>query len=173
MKKKTAALVLVLAILGIAAGCGEKKEESKKTEDTNTQQEFVLTNKEGKVVAVDEKNLDKYMTLGDYKNMEVDVEPKKTITEEDVDAFVEVQMVNKYAPVEVTEDRAVQEKDTVNIDYTGYMDGEAFEGGSAKGDDLIIGSGGFIEGFESGLIGHKKGEEVTLDLTFPENSVWS
>lgn len=169
MKKKVAALVLALTVLSIAAGCGEKKEDSKKTEDTNTQQEFVLTNKEGKVVAVDEKDLEKYVTLGDYKNLEMDVEPKKTITDEEVDAFIELQMINKYDPVEVTEDRAVEKNDTVNIDYTGYLDGETFEGGSAQGDDLLIGSGQFIEGFEEGLIGHKKGEEVTLDLTFPEN----
>lgn len=169
MKKKMAALVLALTILGIAAGCGEKKEDSKKTEDKGTQQEFVLTNKAGKVVAVDEKNLEDYMTLGNYKNLEMDVEPKKKVTEEDVDQFIEAQMVNKYAPVEVTEDREVKKNDTVNIDYTGYMDGKTFEGGSAKGDDLRIGSGSFIEGFEEGLIGHKKGEEVTLDLTFPDN----
>ena len=49
------------------------------------------------------------------------------------------------------------------------MDGEEFEGGSATGDDLLIGSGSFISGFEDGLIGHKKGEEVTLDLNFPED----
>ena len=56
---------------------------------------------------------------------------------------------------------------SVNIDFTGYMDGEEFEGGSAQGEDLRIGSGSMIEGFEDGLMGHKKGEEVTLDLTFP------
>ena len=78
-------------------------------------------------------------------------------------------LLNQYEQVEVTEDRAVQKEDTVNIDYTGYMDGEEFEGGSATGDDLLIGSGSFISGFEDGLIGHKKGEEVTLDLTFPED----
>src|SRR5699024_3182806 len=61
------------------------------------------------------------------------------------------------------------ENDTVNIDYTGYLDGEAFDGGSAQGQDLLIGSGSFIDGFEDGLIGHKKGETVSLDLTFPED----
>ena len=77
-------------------------------------------------------------------------------------------LLKKYKPVEVTEDRAVQQDDTVNIDYTGYMDGEPFEGGADTGADLLIGSGQFISGFEDGLVGHKKGEEVTLDLTFPD-----
>lgn len=169
MKKKIAVLVLTLAVLGLAAGCGSKKEENKKASGSESAQEFVLTNEEGKVVAIDEKDMEKYVTLGNYKNLEVETEPMRAVTEEDVDTFIELTMVNKYAPVEVTEDRAVQKNDTVNIDYAGYKDGVAFEGGTAKGTDLIIGSGGFIDGFEDGLIGHKKGEEVTLDLTFPED----
>ena len=65
----------------------------------------------------------------------------------------------------------VKEGDTVNIDYTGYKDGEAFEGGSTNGAgaDLTIGSGMYIDGFEDGLIGHAVGETVDLNLTFPEN----
>lgn len=65
----------------------------------------------------------------------------------------------------------VKEGDTVNIDFVGYIDGEAFEGGDTKGNgcDLTIGSGQFIDGFEDGLIGHTVGEEVTLNLTFPES----
>ena len=65
-------------------------------------------------------------------------------------------------------DRAVQYTDKVNIDYVGTKDGVAFDGGTAQGQELVIGSNQFIDGFESGLIGAKKGDEVTLDLTFPE-----
>jgi trigger factor len=68
---------------------------------------------------------------------------------------------------EVT-DRSVQEKDTVNIDYTGYIDNEEFEGGKASAQDLKIGSDQYIDGFEDGLIGHNIGETVTLNLTFPK-----
>ena len=59
---------------------------------------------------------------------------------------------------------------TVNIDYTGYIDGETFQGGSTEGygTDLTIGSDSYIDGFEDGLIGHKVGETVDLNLTFPE-----
>ena len=63
----------------------------------------------------------------------------------------------------------VRDGDVVNIDYVGRIDGEEFDGGSDEGYDLIIGSGMFIDGFESGLIDHKVGETVTLELTFPEN----
>ena len=73
--------------------------------------------------------------------------------------------------LDTTEGREVRDGDTVNIDYTGYKDGEAFEGGSTNGAgaDLEIGSGTYIDGFESGLIGKKVGDTVDLDLTFPEN----
>lgn len=63
----------------------------------------------------------------------------------------------------------MQDTDKVNIDYAGTKDGVAFDGGTAQGQDLVIGSNTFIPGFESGLIGAKKGEEVSLDITFPEN----
>ena len=62
----------------------------------------------------------------------------------------------------------VEDGDTVNIDYVGKLDGEEFDGGSAEGYDLEIGSCTFIDGFEDGLIGHEIGEKVTLDLTFPD-----
>lgn len=167
MKKKLAILLLALGILGMAAGCGKDKEDSKKTED-NKQAEESLTNEDGLVVAVDVENIEDYVKLGEYQNLEVTEQPKPEVTEEVLENNIHYLLVNNYKPVEVTEDRAVQQDDTVNIDYTGYMDGKEFEGGADTGADLRIGSGSFIDGFEDGLIGHKKGEEVTLDLTFPD-----
>ena len=174
MKKRIVTLLLTLTILGLAAGCGEKKSEEDKKETTKTEQaaeeEFVLTNQEGKVVAADVENLAEYITLGEYKNLEVEEKfPKQKITDEDVENSIHYNMLRAVKQVEVTQDRPVKNEDTVNIDYTGYMDGKEFEGGSAKGENLLIGSGQFISGFEDGLIGHKKGEEVTLDLTFPQD----
>jgi trigger factor len=66
---------------------------------------------------------------------------------------------------------SVAEGDTVNIDYTGYIDGVAFDGGSTDGygDDLEIGSGDYIDGFEEQLIGHYVGETVEVEVTFPED----
>lgn len=167
MKKRTAMLLLSLSLLTLAAGCGTKEEDSTKTEETAQEESFELTNDEGKVVAADIENLEEYVTLGEYKNLEVEEAPKQKITDEYLEEYIHNVMVSQ-TPVEVTEDRAVQEDDTVNIDYTGYMDGETFDGGSAEGTDLRIGSGSFISGFEEGLVGHKKGEEVTLDLNFPD-----
>lgn len=88
------------------------------------------------------------------------------MTDEEVDAQIQ-QLLNSSAEyLEV--DREAQLGDQVNIDYKGMKDGVAFDGGTAEGYDLVLGSNSFIDGFESGLVGAKKGEEVTLNLTFPD-----
>lgn len=104
------------------------------------------------------------ITLGDYKGIPVTVtEPE--VTDEEVDAQIQ-QLLNSSAKyVEV--DREAKLGDQVNIDYKGTKDGVAFDGGSAEGYDLILGSNSFIDGFESGLVGAKKGDNVSLNLTFP------
>lgn len=180
MKKRIIMAVLVLSLMTAVTGCGKDKDGDAKESDTKTEAsqgsdaaddgaeeetQETPTNKDGNVVAADVDDISKYVTLGEYKNIELE-EEKTEIADSDVDEYINQQLV--YQPEEITEDRGVQENDTVNIDYTGYMDGEEFEGGSATDSDLLIGSGQFIEGFESGLIGKKKGEEVTLDLNFPD-----
>lgn len=169
MKKKIITLFLSVCVLGLAAGCSDKEENQDRENTAQETEEESIVNEDGLVVAVDVDNLEDYVTLGEYQNLTVEEEPKAEVTEEDVDSYIERQLINNYDPVEVTEDRAVQENDTVNIDYAGYLDGEAFDGGTAQDQDLLIGSGSFIDGFEDGLIGHKKGETVSLDLTFPED----
>ena len=103
--------------------------------------------------------------LADYSKIEVE-ELDDTVDEELVDARIqeEVQKNKVLKPVE----RPVEEGDIVNIDFEGYKDGVAFEGGKAEGHDLKIGSKSFIPGFEEGLVGKEKGQEVDLELTFPE-----
>lgn len=108
-------------------------------------------------------NLEDYITLGAFPNVEYDQEKLDSLTKEVYDALCEENKTTQ----EVT-DRAVQDGDTVSIDYEGKIDGETFEGGSATGSSLEIGSGTFIPGFEDGLIGKNIGETVDLNLTFPE-----
>ena len=171
MRKKIVLLLLSVSMLGFGAGCSDKEATDKGNTENVVQEaeEESVVNSEGLVVAVDTENLENYMTLGEYRNLTVEESPVEETTDEDVDEYIERQMTDNYSPVEVTEDRPVQENDTVNIDYAGYQDGEAFDGGTAQDQDLRIGSGRYIEGFEEGLIGHKKGETVTLNLTFPED----
>lgn len=82
-----------------------------------------------------------------------------------------VEDISDSGNLNTTEGVVVQDGDTVNIDFTGYIDGETFEGGSTNGagTDLVIGSGGYIAGFEDGIIGHSVGETFDLNLTFPED----
>ena len=93
--------------------------------------------------------------------------PVAEVTEEDIDNIIEV--FRKQQGEWQSVDRAAKEGDKVNIDYTGTKDGEAFEGGSAEGSDLELGSGRMIPGFEDGIEGLKAGDETVLALSFPED----
>ena len=93
--------------------------------------------------------------------------PAAEVTEEDVDNIIEV-FRKQQGSMEVVE-RAAAEGDTVNIDFAGTRDGEAFEGGSAEGTDLELGSGRMVPGFEDGIVGMSAGDEKTVALTFPED----
>ncbi len=114
-------------------------------------------------------NLTDYVTLGEYKGLTVEV-AAPAVTDEEVEQYMQYISSSMKATIEVT-DRAVQDGDTVNIDYSGKRvdTGEVFEGGTAEGYDLTIGSHSFIDGFEDGLIGAEIGETRDLNLTFPEN----
>lgn len=112
-------------------------------------------------------NASDYVTLGEYKGLKVELEPAE-VTDEELQDEVRYNVQLADALEEFTEG-AVEMGDTANIDYEGKLDGVAFDGGTAKGYDLIIGSGSFIDGFEDGLVGVKVGDTVDLPLSFPEN----
>ena len=108
--------------------------------------------------------------LGDYKGLEiekVDLELSDEEMEHEVEHRLHHQLEHS-AKLEEVSDREVQNGDVANIDFTGKVDGVAFEGGSAQGYDLEIGSKTFIEGFEEQIIGMKVGEEKDINVTFPE-----
>ena len=106
------------------------------------------------------------VTLGEYKGLEVE-EQSTEVTDEDVQNEL-TQMQEKQAELVVKEDAAVENGDTVVMDFEGFVDGEAFEGGQADNYTLEIGSGSFIPGFEEQLVGKKAGEETDVVVTFPE-----
>lgn len=108
----------------------------------------------------------KYVTVGGYKGIEVDkVEDKQKVDDEDVENYI-TSVRNQNA--EAVTDRPVKSGDIVNIDFTGKMNGEEFDGGSAQGYDLTIGSGQFIDGFEDSIIGHNTGETFDWNGNFPD-----
>lgn len=105
------------------------------------------------------------LTITQYKGVEVDqVEKPEEVTDETVETYID----NKLQSNAVSVDREVKDGDIVNIDYVGKMDGEEFDGGSAEGYDLTIGSDSFIDGFEDSIIGHKKGDTFDWNGQFPD-----
>ncbi len=102
--------------------------------------------------------------LGQYKGIEV-AKVDYTVTEEEVDA--KLKELQEKASRLVDTDKEIENGDTANIDFEGFKDGVAFDGGKAEGHNLVIGSGSFIPGFEEQLVGKKAGEEVDVNVTFP------
>lgn len=177
MKKRAIMISMLLVMVLSVTGCSQKtatKDKDTKTEETaktddaeetesdNTEDTSEDTPTTAELMAgID---VEKCVTLGDYKGVTVE-KTIQSVTDEDVQNEIDNALANY--PVEV--DQAAKEGDTVNIDYVGKIDGEEFDGGSDQGADLKLGSGKFIDGFEDGLIGARKGETRTLNLTFPED----
>ena len=104
--------------------------------------------------------------LGAYKGIEIS-KVDNTVSEEDVEARLN-EMVNRNARLTSVEDKALENGDTAVIDFEGFENGVAFEGGKGENYNLVIGSNTFIPGFEDQLVGKKAGEEVEVNVTFPE-----
>ena len=103
-----------------------------------------------------------------YKGVEIEeVEKPAEITDEDVETAIQTTLEANATTTEIT-DRAVEEGDTVDINFVGKVDGEVFDGGSADNYSLVIGSGTFIDGFEDSIIGHNVGETFDWNGKFPE-----
>ena len=107
------------------------------------------------------------VTIDGYKGIEVE-RVVDAVTDEDVDKRAE-QLCERNSRLITVDDRAAQNGDTVNIDFKGFKDGEAFDGGEAEGYELELGSGQFIPGFEEKIEGHTTGEEFDIEVKFPDD----
>ena len=173
-KRKLFASAAILAMAIMAAACG-KKTETKDSEKASGSEVSASTLTEDspevkelealKVPAEPKLSEMGKITLPDLKGITVTVEPLETVTTEEVDQAI--QKTLEQNPTVVKD--ASKEGDTVNIDYSGTINGEKFDGGTAEKQDLKLGSGDFIPGFEDQLIGKKAGDEVTVKVTFPES----
>ena len=176
MKKliRKAALAAACAALfgAFAAGCAKTEEDPAETVQESAGESAA---EDGTAAAEDYGpeaylngiTVSDYVTLGDYKGVKVSVDAA-VVTDEYLDSYIDYVLQSNMLTTEVT-DRPVQEGDIVNIDYEGKIDGVAFDGGTAEGYDLAIGSGSFIDGFEDGLIGAETGETRDVEVTFPED----
>ena len=104
--------------------------------------------------------------LGNYKGIEI-AKVENAVTDEEVESRLQ-DMVNRNARLVSVEDKAIENGDTAVIDFEGFENGVAFEGGKGENHNLVIGSNSFIPGFEDQLVGKKAGEEVEVNVTFPE-----
>ena len=184
MKKKAYLIVLAVCAALAVTACGttaDKKGNTKSATITQTADEEDSASADSgsadssdkdsadavsgdtRLVSVDD--VSKYVTIGQYKGLSLD-NTIEAVTDDAVEGRVEQELQNKAE--EVTEG-SVQDGDIVTINYVGTKDGVAFDGGTANNYELTIGSGTFIDGFEDGIIGMKKGETKDLDLTFPED----
>lgn len=147
MKKFALIMTMIMAGTIALSGCGKKEADMKYLSDFSAS---------------------KYVTLGEYKGIEVNVDAV-TVSEDEVNGYIDY-ILETYATAQEVEGRTtVQQGDVVDLDYEGKIDGVAFDGGTAKGASLTIGSGQFIEGFEAGMVGMEKGQTKELNLKFPEN----
>lgn len=174
MKKLAIVLAAAMLVSAVIAGCGNNgqtagKETAAETQaqaaaaETETKESILDKDENGKFIKPD--NYGEVVKLGKYKGLEVTLEDA-TVTDEEVET--EINAALQGASETKSVDRAAKLGDVVNIDYEGKKDGVAFDGGTAQGFDLTLGSGQFIPGFEDGLVGAKKGETRDIDLTFPE-----
>ena len=167
MKKRVYLMTAISAVVVALTACGGNAGNNKSSSVTSASGSAVSskTTSAATGTAIEFKPSDYIEKLAEYKGLEyskVDTEATDAEIEDRVKSFL-----SNY-PEKIT-DRAVKKGDTVNIDFEGKKDGVAFDGGTAKGFDLTIGSNSFIPGFEDGLIGKKPGETVDLNLKFPDD----
>ena len=184
MKKKIAVLILTGLVITSMCACGSKDTVDETTQETTENATEVVTEDSTEVASQEESqteekervrdredyvpieniNVDECVEVNEYKNMVVQAS-KKEVQDADIKSYINGYVLVAY-PVT---DRAVVNGDTVTIDFVGKKDGVAFDGGTANGYSLKIGSGAFIPGFEEGLVGVMPVETNALNLTFPED----
>ena len=175
MKNKILASVLCVALATGMVACGsDKKTDGTETSDAVTQSAGITSDKRSGEFDID---VTKQVTnLADYNGIPVTLSADYEVTEAAKNEYL-TELLTMYgadAYKEVTDRTEVQEGDYVKVDYTGYLDGEAFDGGAAEdvlldvSNNCAVAGNGFIDGFTSGIIGGKVGETVSSDVTFPE-----
>ena len=165
--KKSLAIFLAALMTVSLAGCSDGKaaEPAETTQAASTQSAAQMASTMPEEGPADMSEYGS-VTLGDYKGLSVAIKNIE-VTDEDVQRSIDTVLDGQATTEHV--DRAAQNGDVVDIDYAGTKDGVAFEGGTAKGQKLQLGSDTFIDGFEEGLVGAKAGEKRTLNLTFPRD----
>ncbi len=167
---KLGAVCLGMAVLLCACGKGSTESTEAASSETETAQseavsETVAETEDTNVYPY-EYDVESMVKLGEYKGLTY-TETDVSVSDDEVESQINSTLTAHATAKQIT-DRAVEDGDTVNIDFEGKIDGKTFDGGTASGASLTIGSGTFIDGFEDGLIGVKPGDKTTLKLKFPD-----
>lgn len=173
MKKRIIALMLCMTTILAFNGCGNAK-----TRDTEQSTENAKATYNGPSSAKMDIDLEKQVSkLADYKGIDVTISGNYDVTDEDVKKNM-LSLLPYYgiAGIEIKDRDTVQKGDYVKVDYTGYLDGKAFDGGSATDIMLdvdnnydVTNQNSYIDGFCDGIVGSKVGSEISTDVTFPDN----
>ena len=156
-----AVLLLVVGLIVWLIVSNEIKKSKQVTADTNYSAEI---GDDGKVKGV---NASDYVTIPDYKSVQVnlaDVEYPDEDVQSDIDS-----VLSQHLVLDTSENAKAADGDKVNIDFVGKVDGEEFEGGTATGRDVTLGSGSLIDDFEDQIVGHSAGDKFDVEVTFPED----
>lgn len=182
---RPAALMTAAALTLSLAACGEKETEASSTAETASPETAAATEESAAdpyayladfdySSIFDENGYVAGVTASDYIALPEDLgltlsDEANTVSDEDVADYINENIMVNYTETQEVTDRAAADGDTVNIDYVGTVDGVEFDGGSAEGYDLTLGSGTFIDGFEEQIVGHTPGESFDVTVTFPED----
>ena len=166
MKKKLVSLMLVAAITPSLTACGSKKTE----EPTSTVHKSITAAEYDAAITSDAAIYKKAFTMPEYKGIQVTVDKSVlNVAESDVDDYINKNIVSAEATTENVTSGVTADGDTVILDYSGKLDGEAFSGGTATDTTYTIGSGNFISDLDKGLVGLTVGQEYDIPCTFPDN----
>lgn len=166
MKKKLVSLMLVAAMTASLTACGSKKTE----EPTSTVHKSITAAEYDAAITSDAAIYKKAFTMPEYKGIQVTVDKSVlNVAESDVDDYINKNIVSAGATTENVTSGVTADGDTVILDYSGKLDGEAFSGGTATDTTYTIGSGNFISDLDKGLVGLTVGQEYDITCTFPDN----
>ena len=170
MKKRLVSAMCLALGIALMSGCSKDQAAQESSADSaqeSTQGEAQASGGKTGLLAEGQKASD-FVTLGEYKGLTITAKEPEAYTDEEYDIQTKQIYFNYVDETDGIKDRPVQLYDMTNIDYEGKKDGVAFEGGTAQGATLLIGSHSFIDGFEDGLIGVMPGKTVDLNLKFPD-----
>lgn len=169
MRKKIFSIMLAAAFMASLTACGKKENTTQGSSAGSTVNTEITADQYAGTITSNAEVYKQYVTLPEYKGVEVTVDRTSLdITDEDVESYIS-NLLSQYATTENLTEGVTASGDTVKLDYSGKLNGEAFSGGTATDASYTIGSGKFISDLDQGLVGLNVGQEYEIPCTFPSD----